>query len=101
MADPAGLWKLEGFEERLDLWIKTESPDPELVPRVLRWAISRMEDPHKGAKRVAGFDNLWGAYVPGTMDPDGSVVYCSYWIKAQEHTVTCDLFGTHDEAPPL
>jgi hypothetical protein len=86
-------WQLENFLERLDDWIAREGPAHDLVLVVTAWLLSRMEDPYQGARREAGFDNLWFGVIPNSGDHAGHVVGCSYWIFESRRAVRCDNFG--------
>jgi hypothetical protein len=90
--DPS--WRLTGFSERLDAWIDLEQPDPELRRIVIRWLLTRMDDPYQGARREAGFPNLWWAVIPGSIHSPARVVGCAYWVFAAERTVRCDQISS-------
>lgn len=86
-------WRLDGFGEGIDRWKAQESPDAELVGRVIRWSLTRLDDPYSGVQRQAGFDNLWFGAIPGTFRDD-EIVTCSYFIWDQEHVVACNSYAT-------
>jgi hypothetical protein len=96
---PASTWKLDRFLDRLDAWIEQEVPKDDLPLIVAIWIMTRYETPYAGVRRAEGFDNLWYGVVPGSIDGDGRVVVCSYWIKESEKVVTCDSFATL--SPPI
>jgi len=87
-------WKLEGFEEALDRWIATETPDQSLRIVVTQWVLTRFDDPYIGVWRADGFENLWFGTVPTSLHGDDMVVTCSYWIYEGEHRVRCDSIAT-------
>jgi hypothetical protein len=87
-------WTIEGFLERLDMWVAQESPAERIRWVVTAWVMTRMDDPYLGVQREPTFDNLWFGPVPDTDTPDGHVVVCSYWIIESTHTVRCDTFAT-------
>ena len=102
MADPVmaePLWKLENFIERFDDWAERDSPSVDVRFHVLRWTMSRSEDPYRRAHRQPEFDNYWFAVVPDSQDGKGTVVMCAYWIEESGRTVRCDRYGTL--SPPL
>jgi len=47
--ESSALWRLDGFEYHLDIWIDLEKPEQELINEVLAWVISRADDPFKGS----------------------------------------------------
>lgn len=53
-----------------------------------------MDDPYRNVRRGPDFQNLWFGAVPNTMNSDGQVVTCSYWILEGEHAVRCDSIVT-------
>ncbi len=87
-------WKLEGFEECLDRWIALEQPVVDLRFVVLEWVLTRADDPYKGVRRQAGFDNLWFGPVPRSGDGRGNAVACAYWVEERPRTVRCDSIAT-------
>ncbi len=95
MPDPAARWRLELFLERLDMWAAREGVNVDVDLRIVvtAWLQSRMDDPHVGVARAAGFDNLWSGVVPGSGNGQGRVVVCSYWIFEAARVVRCDNFG--------
>jgi hypothetical protein len=94
MPDRTDRWQLEGFLECVDRWTDLEHPSDDLRLVVTAWILSRFDDPYRSARREPGFDNLWFALVPGTLEPDGSVVACSFWIEELSQTVRCDSFAS-------
>lgn len=92
--EPSDQWHLEGFLDRLDHWINTESPSEDLRLTVTAWVLTRYDDPYQGMRREPGFDNLWFGPVPRSQHNQTYVVVCSYWIEEQPHTVRCDSIAT-------
>jgi hypothetical protein len=90
---PAPAWKLESFEERLDLWAELEKPPIDLRLVVAEWVITRMDDPYQGVRRESGFPNLWFGCVPNS-GHEGRVVVCSYWVAEREKLVRCDQIAS-------
>jgi len=92
--DRAAPWTLENFLECFDRWADLESPTYDVRLIATEWIFSRAENPYLGVQRETGFANLWFGPLPGTLEPDGSVVACAYWIYEAEHRVRCDSFAT-------
>lgn len=86
-------WRLDGFGERLDKWKAQESAPDDLVKIVIRWTLTRLDDPYSGVRREPGFPNLWFGPIPGTIRGD-KVVTCSYWIVEREHVVSCNSYAS-------
>lgn len=80
---------LVGFLEAHDDWVEREQPSTDLSFLVLEWFMSRVDDPYRGARRAAGFDNLWYVAIPRT-GHQGQVVVCSFWIEERDQVVRCD-----------
>lgn len=93
MPESSALWRLDGFEYHLDIWIDLEKPEQELINGVLAWVISRADDPYQGVAREPGFDNLWHGRVPRT-SYGGTTVVCSYFVFARERSVRCNSIAT-------
>jgi hypothetical protein len=87
--DSENRWRLDGFLERLDLWIETKSPEDDLRLQVTAWIYTRFNDPYEGVRREAGFPNLWFGVIPGARN-GSDVVVCSYWIEERTHRLRCD-----------
>lgn len=86
-------WRLELFDTRLDEWVARERPPDFQRLAALRWALSRIEDPYRDADRAEGFENLWYAVVPDSVDVRGRVAVCSYWIHESRRALVCDSFA--------
>jgi hypothetical protein len=93
MSNPARLWDLDRFPDRLALWRDLENPPDNVLAVVEEWIPTRKLDPLRGARRQREEDNFWLAMIPGSVH-DGNVVVCSFWVIRAEHLVRCDLFGT-------
>lgn len=87
-------WRLVGFTDRLDEWIAREQPDAELIRTVMRWCLTRMDDPYLDARREPGFDNLWWAVAPGSVHAPAQVVGCAYWVFEAQGVVRCDQISS-------
>lgn len=89
-------WELAGFPERLELWIKQESPPAHMRRAVAAWIYTLYDDPwYRGqAERQPGHPNFWHAEISEAQDGQGNVATCSYWIDKANGKVICDLFGT-------
>jgi hypothetical protein len=89
------VWKLEEFDERLDIWLAGDghAADPETRILVLAWIQSRMDDPYAGVRRDGRIDNLWYGKVPDTQRDDGQVVVGMYFIFEAKKIVKCDSFS--------
>ena len=94
MGNGSSRWHLVRFTEELDLWVERAAAPADLVLLILPWIMSRIDDPYRGVRRAAGFDNLWFGPIPGTDDGSGRVVSCSYWITETSHSVRCNSFST-------
>lgn len=92
LSDPF-LWKLAGFEAKLDASIALETPDEDVRYIVTEWILTRFSDPYQGVRREPGFPNLWFGAVPESARA-GRVVVCSYWLVESERRVSCNSFGT-------
>lgn len=86
-------WQLEDFAEKIDEWIKLESPSQDIINEVLSWVFTRQETPVKGLKLQEGFDDLWFGPVPATVRGD-TVVCCSCFVDTREKVVRCERFAT-------
>lgn len=86
-------WRLYGFGDALDDWRRRETPPDRLVDVVIRWSLTRADDPYVGMRREPDFDNLWFGAIPGTVNGD-KVVACSYRVHEREHRVVCDSYAT-------
>jgi hypothetical protein len=93
--DPDGLprWRLTRFGEHLDVWAKIESQDVDMRLVVIDWIMTRTDDPYAGVRREPGFENLWFGRIPRTMDDQGSMVTCSYFIFESTRIVRCNGIG--------
>jgi hypothetical protein len=83
-------WKLVAFSERFEDWVTREAPSQDLLIHVGSWIFGRADDPYEGAKRAAGFENLWFIPIPGAYDKAGAIVTCSYWIEETNNIVRCN-----------
>jgi hypothetical protein len=87
------LWDLKDFDWHLDIWIRNEEPDQDLINEVSEWVLSRFDDPYRDMKREPGFDNLWFGPIPHTTW-GSMVVTCSYMIVESDHRVYCKSIAT-------
>jgi hypothetical protein len=87
-------WALENFLECFDRWAANEEPSDDARVLVMHWILSRAENPYLAVRRETGFANLWFGAIPGTLEADGTVVACAYWIIEEFHKVRCDSFAT-------
>lgn len=87
-------YQLEDFLKALDEWTELEGPADWIRLSVLNWIFTRQEAPYLGVKRERGFENLWFGPVPQTVDEQGRIVVCTYWINEHDHSVRCDRFAT-------
>jgi hypothetical protein len=97
-ADPPRPWVLEGFLERLDEWRQLEQPPDDLLIIITDWILQRMNNPMVGARRAAGFDDLWFAIIPGTHNGT-DLVTCTYWIDVTSQIARCSFYGY--QSPPF
>ena len=81
------------FVEHLAQWAKVESPDQDTRLRVTGWVMARHDDPYAGVRREPGFPNLWFGRIPGTLDANGSMVTCSYFIYESTRVIRCNGIG--------
>jgi len=61
--------------------------------------MARHDDPYAGVRRAPGFPNLWFGRIPGTLDKDGSMVTCSYFIFESTRVIRCNGIGRLN--PPI
>ncbi len=61
---------------------------------VRAWLKSREEDPFAGVRNDLGLDNYLFGVIPGTLDDDGRVVTCAYWVHRDDFVVRCDMLST-------
>lgn len=94
MGNPAPLWKLEGFLERLDAWVDREKPSDDVRIAATAWILTRPGDPYQGVKRDKTIPNYWYGAIPRSGDDAGHVVVCCYWIEELRKTLRCDSFAT-------
>ncbi|MFG2046060.1 hypothetical protein ACGFIW_01350 [Micromonospora sp. NPDC048935] len=76
-----------GYDDCLDLWAAVEDPPAELRILVVKWLMSRLEDPHRGVKRVRDFPNLWFGKVAESDHGSGAAVWCTYEIDEANRRV--------------
>jgi hypothetical protein len=88
------LWRLERFLSEFDAWVQRDGPSVDLRVLVSEWMLGRQDDPYRGVRREASFENLWYGPIPDSDDGTGRVVVCSYWIVESEHVVRCNSFAT-------
>lgn len=88
MSDGQTSWKLIGFQEYLDIWVRSDRPSQDLVCVVAAWMVGRVDDPYQGMSRETSMPNLWFGPVPGT-DENGTAVACSYFVEESSRIVKC------------
>jgi hypothetical protein len=87
-------WRLARLDETYDAWVDQEEPTVDLRFLVLRWVMSRTDNPFAGARRQRGFPNLWFAVIPQSVNEDGAMVTSTYWVEAADRVVRFDMFAT-------
>jgi hypothetical protein len=90
VADEPSEWRLTRFEEHLDRWADIDQPDEDDRLVVANWVMTRHDNPYQGARREPVHPNLWFARIPGTVDKDGTIVVCAYYIFEQAKIIRCD-----------
>lgn len=87
-------WTLVDFSARLREWVAAENPPDFQWKAAARWVLDLPADPRASGRREDGFDDLWFAEIPDTLDVRSRVVVCSMWIDHAARTVRCECFTT-------
>lgn len=94
MADGDRAWLAVEFDGPVRRWVEEYQPSLTAIENVQNWIYAREADPFSGVRLVPGFDNLMFGVVPGTLDADGRVVTCTYWVQRADHILRCDMIST-------
>lgn len=94
MTEPGRPWLIVNFEPWLIRWVREYQPPLAVIVAVRAWVKSREENPFAGVNYEPGFDNYLFGAIPNTMDGDGRVVTCAYWVHRDDHVVRCDMIST-------
>jgi hypothetical protein len=87
-------WLALDFDDPVKRWVREYKPRLTAIRSLRDWIRSREADPFQGVRLVPGFDNLMFGIIPGTMDDDGRVVTCSYWVYRADRILRCDMIST-------
>jgi hypothetical protein len=93
-----GPWKLERFDEWVQLWVRECTPRLDQLEAVREWVRSRAVDPFAGVRpqpelEHPEFGGYWHGGVPNSAGPGGAVVTCGYWVSRARLVVRCDIIS--------
>ncbi len=95
MPEGGKAWIALNFDDPVKLWVREYAPSLTAIRNVRDWIRRREVNPFDGVHPVAGFDNkLFYGIVPGTLDTDGRVVTCTFWVFREDGIVRCSVLST-------
>lgn len=95
MPDGARPWIALNFDEPVKNWVREYAPSLAIIGNVRDWIRRREVDPFDGAYPVAGMgDRLYYGVIPGTLNADGRVVTCTFWVLREDGIVRCSYIST-------